>query len=240
MFEFTMKEAEFLNRFKDKISAYVNKSYKFTMGFLASPILCEYNDNERLILIAINKSVYQNLYSFLHLNHSNMQYAAFSCLETALYAMRVYKALATDPDERHTYITSADFSLDDFEEREEKKRGAAEPAEVTEANVNHPLLQEEQFSIKEFYNTLHLFNTFVLKSPSISSQLNNRNIFLGLSCGKELSDELQNEVRKNLLGTYLSLSKHTKLFFNGGLDHELEDLEDELYDMFKEYVKKFS
>ena len=240
MFEFTIKDAEFLNSFKDKISEYVNKSYKFTMGFLASPILCEYNDNERLILIAINKSVYQNLYSFLHLNHSNMQYAAFSCLETALYAMRVYKALATSPDDRHTYITSANFSLEDFEDREAKKRSAAEPADSTEANVNHPLLQEEQFSVKDFYDSLHLFNPFVLKSPSISSQLNDRNIFLGLSCGKELSDELQDEVRKNLIGAYLSLSKHTKLFFNGGLDHELEDLEDEIYEMFKEYVKKFS
>ncbi len=241
MFSFTIKEADFLNNFREKISEYVNKSYKFTMGFLASPILCEYNDNERLILIAINKSIYQNLYSFLHLNHSNMQYAAFSCLETALYGMRVYKALATSPDHRHTYITSANFSLDEYEKEEQARRETAEDAAPdTEVNENHPMIQEEQFSIKEFYNTLHLFNTFVLKSPSISSQLNNRNIFLGLSCGKELSDELQNEVRKNMVGAYLSLTKHTKLFFNGGLDNELEDLEDEIYEIFKEYVKKFS
>ena len=79
-----------------------------------------------------------------------------------------------------------------------------------------------------------------MKSPSISSQLLNRNLFLGLSCGKELSDELQNEVMKNLAGTYLSLSKHAKMFFNGGLDEGLEDFEEELYAMFKEYVKKFS
>jgi hypothetical protein len=63
---------------------------------------------------------------------------------------------------------------------------------------------------------------------------------LGLSCGKELSDELQNEVRKNMVGAYLSLVKHTKLFFNGGIDEELENFEDEIHDMFVEYVQKFS
>jgi hypothetical protein len=60
---------------------------------------------------------------------------------------------------------------------------------------------------------------------------------LGLACGQELSDELQNEVRKNMTGAYLSLRKHTKLFFNGGIDEDMENLEDE---MFTEYVKRFS
>ena len=68
MFEFTIHEAAFLNEFKEKIRAYVNKSYQYTMRFLASPVVCDYRDNERLILISVNKSVYQNLYSFLHLN----------------------------------------------------------------------------------------------------------------------------------------------------------------------------
>ena len=65
-------------------------------------------------------------------------------------------------------------------------------------------------------------------------------MYLGLSCGKELSDELQNEVRKNLIGAYLSLSKHTKMFFNGGLDEEFEKVEDEVNAVFFEYIKKFS
>lgn len=229
MFEFTIKEADFLNGFKNQISAYINKSYKYTMSFLASPVVCDYRDNERLILISVNKSVYQNLYSFMHLNDSNMQYAAFACLENALYAMRIDRALSLNPDEMHTYITSPDFSLESVERGEEEKRAQQEYSDA-----------EEQFSIKEFYNTLHQFNTFVLKSPAISSQLHNGNLFLGLSCGNELSDELQNEVRKNLVGTYLSLTKHTKLFFNGGIDEAMEDFEDELHELFLEYVKRFS
>ena len=227
MFEFTIRESEFLNGFLRKISEYINKSYKYTMSFLASPVLNDYRDNERLILISVNKSVYQNLYSFIHLNDSNMQYAAFACLENALYGIRFYNALALSPDNMHTYITSPEFSLEKCESGQaEKQREYSE--------------NEEQFSVKEFCGTLHLFNTFVLKSPSISSQLVNRNIYLGLSCGKELSDELQNEVRKNMVGAYLSLSKHVKLFFNGGIDEELELFEDEIYAMFVEYVKKFS
>ena len=65
-------------------------------------------------------------------------------------------------------------------------------------------------------------------------------MYLGLSCGREVSDELQDEVRKNLIGAYLSLSKHTKMFFNGGLDKELDDIEDEVNAAFFEYIKKFS
>ena len=227
MFEFTIKEAEFLNAFKSKISDYVNKSYKFTMTYLASPVMTDYRDNERLILISVNKSVYQNLYSFLHLNDNHMQYAAFACLENALYSMRVYYALVSSPKNLHNFINTPDFSVEECEKEEAEKR--------TEYNEN-----EEQFSVAEFYRSLHQFNTFVLKSPAISSQLHNKNVFLGLSCGKELSDELQNEVRKNLVGAYLSLSKHAKMFFNGGADTELEDFEEELYGMFTEYVKKFS
>ena len=229
MFEYTIKEAEFLTAFKEKLRAYINKSYKYTMSFLASPVVCDYRDNERLILIAVNKSVYQNLYSFMHLNESNMQYAAFACLENALRGIRLYNALALNPEYLHDYITSPDFSLEAAEQEQEEKRQQREYKDT-----------EEPFSVRGFCEGLHQFNTFVLKSPAISSQLHNKNVFLGLSCGKELSDELQNEVRKNLVGAYLSLSKHAKMFFNGGADTELEDFEEELYGMFTEYVKKFS
>lgn len=227
MFAYTIREAAFLTSFKEKFSQYINKSYKYTMQFLASPIVSDYHDNERLILISINKSVYQNLYSFMHLNESNMQYAAFACLENALYAMRLYNALALYPDYMHTYITSPDFVLEEAEREQDEKQ--QEYSDKT-----------EHFSVKEFYHALHQFNTFVLKSPAISSQLCNKNLYLGLACGQELSDELQNEVRKNMTGAYLSLSKHTKLFFNGGIDEDMENLEDEIYEMFTEYVKRFS
>ncbi len=227
MFAYTIREAAVLTSFKEKLRQYINKSYKYTMQFLASPVVNDYHDNERLVLIAVNKSVYQNLYSFMHLNESNMQYAAFACLENALYAMRLYNALVLNPDYLHTYITSPDFSLEEAE-REQDEKQQADPEKA------------EQFSVREFYHSLHRFNTFVLKTPAISSQLCNKNLYLGLACGQELSDELQNEVRKNMTGAYLSLRKHTKLFFNGGIDEDMENLEDEIYEMFTEYVKRFS
>ena len=185
MFEFTIKEAEFLNEFKAKISDYINKSYKFTMSYLASPIVCDFRDNERLILISINKSVYQNLYSFMHLNDNNMQYAAFACLENALYAMRLYYALATSPDNMHTYITTSDFSLKEFESREEK-----EEKEYSET--------EEQFSIKAFGESLHLFNTFEMKSPSISSQKPVFGAFLRQGAQRRASERGEEKPRGNL------------------------------------------
>lgn len=229
MFEFTIKDKDVLNDFLKKFSDFVNKSFKFTMAYLSNPILADFKENERLILISINKSVYQNMYSFLHLNNSNMQYAAFACLENAVYAIRLYNILVLNPSYMHDYITKPDFSLDYYE------------YEVAEKEKNKKLREgEEEFSVKEFYFGLHRVNTFELKNSSISTQIVDQNVYLGLSCGKELSDELQDEVRKNLIGAYLSLSKHTKMFFNGGLDEELEKIEDEVNAAFFEYIKKFS
>ncbi len=227
MFEFSIKDRDILNDFLKKFSTFVNKSYKFTMTYLSNPMLTEFRENERLILIAVNKSVYQNLYSFLKLNDSNMQYAAFACLENSVYAMRLYNILAVNPNYMHDYITKQDFSLDYYEYE------IAEKDKDTEING-------EEFSVKEFYFGLHKVNTFELKNSSISTQIVDQNVYLGLSCGKELSDELQDEVRKNLIGAYLSLSKHTKLFFNGGLDKELEDIEDDVNAVFFKYIKSFS
>lgn len=227
MFEFSIKDRDILNDFLKKFSIFVNKSYKFTMTYLSNPMLTEFRENERLILIAVNKSVYQNLYSFLKLNDSNMQYAAFACLENSVYAMRLYNILAVNPNYMHDYITKQDFSLDYYEYE------IAEKDKDTEING-------EEFSVKEFYFGLHKVNTFELKNSSISTQIVDQNVYLGLSCGKELSDELQDEVRKNLIGAYLSLSKHTKLFFNGGLDKELEDIEDDVNAVFFKYIKSFS
>lgn len=227
MFEFSIKDKDVLNDFLKKFSAYVNKSFKFTMTYLSNPMISDYKENERLILISINKSVYQNLYSFLRLNDGNMQYSAFSCLETAIYAIRLYYILASNQNYMHDFITKQDFSLDYYE------------YEVAEKQKDQEI-KEEEFSVKEFYFGLHKVNSFELKNSSISTQIIDQNVYLGLSCGKEVSDELQNEVRKNLIGAYLSLNKHTKMFFNGGLDQELEDLEDELNAVFFEYIKKFS
>lgn len=225
MFEFTIKENALLNEFKELFNEYVSKAYKFTMQFITNPVLAQYRDNERLILIVINKSVFQNLYSFNKLNDSNMQFAAFSCLEGAVNSMRLYHVLSTNSEYMHDYITNPDFSLDKCELEQLEKQQKYE--------------NKEEFSLREFSKGLHKMNTFEFKNSSISTQLVDNSVFLGLSCGKTISDDLQNEVRKNLIGAYLSLQKHTKMFFNGGIDNELEDIEDNLYSKFLEYMKKF-
>ncbi len=226
MFEFTIRENTLLNEFKDMFADYVNKSYKFTMSYITNPVLASYKENERLILIVINKSVYQNLYSFLKLNDSNMQFAAFSCLEGAVNAMRLYHILTVNSNNLYDYITNSDFSLDKCE------------LEILQKKENYE--NSEEFSLREFSKGLHKINTFEYKNSSISTQIADNSIYLGLSCGKTVSDELQNEVRKNLVGAYLSLQKHTKMFFNGGIDSELEEAEDNIYAKFLEYIKKFS
>lgn len=229
MFEFTIKNADILNKFTAKTREYINKTYKHTMGYLADGNVCRFTDNERLILIAINKSVYQNLYSFLHLNDSNMQFAAFSCLETAVYAMKLYAVLAENPEYLQDYADNPDFSLEECEAALSKDEEEEEYDENT-----------EQFSLKEFYNSLHIINTFGEKKYSIFPQVNGGSIYLGLSSGDVLSEELENEVRKNIIGAYLSLSKHVEIFSKSVSDKKIEKLEREIYELFIEYLKKYS
>lgn len=227
MFEFTIRENVFLNEFMNLLSEYVNKSYKFTMKYVTNPTLSDMRENERLVLIVLNKSIFQNLYSFIKLNESNMQFAAFACLENAVNAMRLYRVLCINPNYMHDYITNSGFSLEFCEN------------EVLD-NQNEYVKDTEEFSLREFSIGLNKFNTFELKNASISSQLVDGNIYLGLSCGKQLGDDMQNEIRKSLVGAYLSLHLHNKMFFNGGIDNEFEEFEDNIYAKFLEYIKKFS
>ena len=224
MFEFTINRAGLLNEFLRGFSDYVNKSYKFTMKFLASPERADFSENDRLVLIAVNKSVYQNLYSLLRLNDSHMQYAAFACLENAVYAMRVFSVIAPYTEYRYKFLTDLEFSLADCEDEL-----AQDDGEFDE-NTEH-------FSLKEFCEGIHRVNTFELKTASISSQLNDGSLYLGLSCGNTLSDELQDEVRKNLIGAFVALTKYARMFESDGVDKELKELEDSLYSRFLEYLK---
>ena len=225
MFEFTINEAELLNGFLRDFSAYVNKSYKFTMKFLAGPERSDFSENDKLVLISLNKSVYQNLYSFLRLNDSHMQYAAFSCLESAVYAMRLFSVIAPYTEYRYKFLTDPEFSLTECEDE------LADDEGEYDESVEH-------FSLKEFCEGIHRVNTFELKTASISSQLNEGNVYLGLSCGKTLSAELQDEVRKNLIGAFVALSKYARMFESDGVNEELKALEDGLYERFLEYLRK--
>lgn len=226
MFQFTIRENALLNEFLNLFTEYVNKSYKFTMNYVTNSTFTELREAERLILICINKSVFQNLYSFVKLNDSNMQYSAFACLENAVNSMRLYRVLSLYPDYMHDYITNTGFSLEFFENEISDKQDKYEKG-------------VEEFSLKEFSLGLNKFNSFELRNAAISSQLCDGNVYLGLSCGKQLGEDLQNEVRKSLVGAYLALQIHNKMFFNGGIDSELEELEDNIYEKFLEYVKKF-
>ncbi len=227
MFTFTIRNANFLNDFYAKFNEYLNKSYKFSMLYLSNPAFAEYKDNERLVLLAVNKSIFQNMLSFVRLNDSNMQFSAFACLESAVNSIRLYKVLVNKPEYMHDFITKEDFVTEMCESEIADK--------ITEYNPNY----QEDFSLKEFANALKKINGFVYKT-NITAQLSDGRVYLGISCGDNLSQALQDEVRKNLIGAYLSLQIHTKQFFNGGIDKEFEKLEDEINAKFLEYIKLYS
>lgn len=138
MFNFTIRNANFLNDFYAKFNQYLNKSYKFSMLYLSNPAFAEYKDNERLVLLSINKSIFQNMLSFLRLNDSNMQFSAFACLESAVNSIRLYKVLVNKPEYMHSFITKEDFVMEMCESEIADK--------ITEYNPDY----QEDFSLKEF------------------------------------------------------------------------------------------
>lgn len=228
MFNFSINNNKFLNEFYDLFKSYLNKSFKFSMNYVINPQFADYKENERLVLIVVNKSVFQNMLSFVKLNDSNMQFAAFSCLETAVNSIRLYRVLVNNPEYMHSFITKEDFSMEIAE------------TEIADKTTEYVANAQEEFSLKEFSCALKKLNRFVFKNSTIASQLVDNNIYLGVGCGETLSTDLQNEVRKNLVGAYLSLQMHNKMFFNGGIDSAYEELEDEIYGKFLEYIKLYS
>lgn len=228
MFSFTINNNKFLNEFYDLFKEYVNKSFKFSMSYITNPHFADYKENERLVLIVVNKSVFQNMLSFVKLNDSNMQFSALSCLETAVNSIRLYRVLVNNPEYMHAFITKEDFSMEICE------------TEISDKTTEYVANSQEEFSLKEFSAALKKLNRFVFKNSTIASQIVDNNIYLGVGCGNNLSTQLQNEIRKNLVGAYLSLQIHNKMFFNGGIDSEFEQLEDDIYAKFLEYVKIYS
>jgi hypothetical protein len=63
---------------------------------------------------------------------------------------------------------------------------------------------------------------------------------MGLSNGNELSDELQDKVRGYMISMYRALSSHNELFFNGGIDKDIEELEGKIYSKFMDYIRLYA
>ncbi|MBQ5347159.1 MAG: hypothetical protein IIU39_03810, partial [Ruminococcus sp.] len=66
------------------------------------------------------------------------------------------------------------------------------------------------------------------------------NLYMGLSNGNELSDKLQDKVRGYIISMYRALSAHNELFFNGGIDKDIEELEGKMYRKFMDYIRLYA
>jgi hypothetical protein len=63
---------------------------------------------------------------------------------------------------------------------------------------------------------------------------------MGLSNGNELSPELQDKIRGYVISMYRALSCHNELFFNGGIDKDIEELEGKIYRKFMDYIRLYA
>lgn len=226
MFTFTIENAEFLNDFYKLFKNYVRSMYGFTAQYLIEPtIMEEYKEQEKLTLIIINKSIYQNIFNMTAQLDNNMIFSSLSCLENALYNIRLYKVLKTNRNNLYKYMTDEYFDLRRCEEIVDK---------------NTDIKDKNEFSIKDFYKDMKKTNRFQNIKEILPPQINDGNLYMGLSNGKELSEELQNKVRGYLISMYRALSAHNELFFNGGIDKDIEEIEGKIYRKFMDYIRLYA
>jgi hypothetical protein len=222
---FTIDNNEFLNDFYREMKLYIKTMYEFTAKFLIDPTLMEeYREQEKLCLILINKSIYQNIFNFMAQLDNNMIFSAMPCVENALYNIRLFNALKRNKNNLYKYMTDEYFSLEKCENIADK---------------NTDFKDKNEFSVKDFYEDVKKQNRFDDIKQILPMQINEGTLYMGLSNGNELSDKLQDKLRGVLISVYRALSMHNQMFFNGGIDKDVEDLEGRIYRKFMDYVKYY-
>ena len=225
MFEFTIKNYEFLNDFYRELKGYVRGFYTFTAKFLITPELMEqYKEQEKLTLILLNKSIYQNVFNMMAQLDNNMVYSAMSCLENALYNIRLFYALKINKNNLYKYMTDEYFDLVKCEELAAK---------------NTDLKEQNEFSLIDFYKDVKKNNRFEDIKSILPLEINNSSVYMGLSNGNELSEKLQDKIRGYMISTYRALDYHNRMFFNGGIDADIEEVEGRIYKKFMDYVRMY-
>lgn len=226
MFTFSIDNSDFLNSFYMDFKEYVKSSYNFSAKFLVNPTLMEkYKEQEKITLILINKSIFQNIFNMLAQLDNNMVFSSLSCLENALYNIRLFNVLKSNQNNLYKYITNDDFDL-------------AECEAIIERNTE--VEQKHEFSVVDFYKEIKKTNRFTEINRILPAQIHNGNIYMGLSNGNELSDKLQDLIRGYIAATYEALSIHNHMFFNGGIDENAEEVDGKMFKKFMEYVKIYS
>lgn len=223
MFNFTIENAEFLNDFYGDLKEYIRKTYEFSANFLINPTLMEkYREQEKLTLILINKSVFQNIFNMLAQLDNNMVFSCLSCLENALYNIRLFNVLKINQNNLYKYMTGEGFDLEKMEAIVSKNTGFE---------------KTDEFSVVDFYREIKNTNRFESIREIIPPQIDGGNLYMGLSNGNRLSPKLQEKVRGYMVSTYKALNVHNQQFFNGGIDKEAEEIEGKLFRRFMDYVK---
>lgn len=226
MFTFTIENSELLNDFYQELKNYVRSLYGFTAKFLINPTLMEeYKEQEKLTLILLNKSIYQNIFNMMAQLDNNMFFSSLSCLENALYNIRLFNVLKINKNNLYKYMTDEYFDLKKCEEIIDK---------------NTDIEKRNEFSVRDFYKEVKHTNRFADIKAIMPLQIHNGNLYMGLSNGNELSDKLQDKIRGYIISMYRALSAHNQLFFNGGIDENIEETEGRIYRKFMEYVKTYA
>ena len=105
---------------------------------------------------------------------------------------------------------------------------------------NTDIKDKNEFSVIDFYKDVKSKNRFEDIKTILPLQINDGNLYVGLSNGSELGEKLQDKVRGYIVSMYRALNNHNQMFFNGGIDKNAEELEGQMYRKFMDYVRLYA
>ncbi len=207
-----------------------------------------YTQEEICVIVVLNKAFFQNLIGFFKLNELKLAFPAFNSLRAAIEALRLFRAFFTDSDFRCQYIKNKntnfrntpdyDFmqkKVNNILEKQEKELRSKDSIPFSILLSNHNLTKGSAMS--EMHSELskwsHLLNVNLL----IQTHLNDSKIYLGFET--EDNDIMKRYINKYIEVVYHLVITHSSVFVNVEFSSKFYDMEDEMVNLYVEYINRF-
>jgi len=243
--KFTVENSEFFNTFYNNVFEYAELLHGKINSFIKEDpeglFVHFFKQKEIALLLLMNKSFFQNVYSFFELNKKNLYFSSFNCLRTAIENMRLTRVFYLYDDFRKEYSNNTVYSGDEPEyrfmqkqiikklEQEENELRSQDKIPLCSTLLNHRFTKNSAISrcYSELSKWIHLLNSNLLLS-TIRDRID-------LSLEMEATHYMQEFVLKYTECVYIMLSLHSSLFIF--YDKELSDKENKVHDLYSNYIK---
>lgn len=244
--EFTIENYEFLNNFYNKVKEFCGTSFVEVTHELNKNGYFNFDKNELLGLILLNKAFFQKTRAYFNLIDSDLPLAAFDCLRSLIEAARLIRLYTQSKDFRQNYINNSNFDFRTVRDNEFIQGKIIKELEKIEIEFrkrkrihmssilfNHKYTKNSAFSelhseLSKWSHALN-FNLY-----AISSVYDNR---VSLKVESEITPYLQAFIQKYNEALYLIISDYVFLYpINSKKFLDLQTIMNRLYGEYIELI----